>query len=71
MVKFVDTDPRPMPRCACSFHRDNSVTTTLCPVHADTDPCLTMAQVTGRRRKGTIHHGTCTNCGHYTPSLGG
>jgi hypothetical protein len=36
----------------------------LCPVHADTDPCLTMATVTGRRRKGTVRRGTCTACGH-------
>lgn len=59
------------PRCACAINADGSTTTMLCPVHADTDPCLKMAQVTGRRRKGTIRRGTCTNCGHYTPSLGG
>lgn len=35
----------------------------LCAVHAETDPCLTTARVTGRRRKGTIRSGTCTACG--------
>lgn len=50
-------------RCACARNRDGSRTTMLCPTHADQDPCLTMAQVTGRRRKGTIRNGVCTNCG--------
>lgn len=50
--------------CVCAHNRDGSVTTLTCPVHADTDPCLTMARVTGRRRKGTIRRGTCTSCGH-------
>jgi hypothetical protein len=52
------------PRCACAHNRDGSVTTLLCPVHSDTDPCLRMSHVTGRRRKGTIRHGVCTACGH-------
>ena len=51
-------------RCACARHNDGSVTTFLCPVHADSDPCLTVSQVTGRRRKGTIRRGVCTACGH-------
>jgi hypothetical protein len=51
-------------RCVCARHTDGSVTTFLCPVHADTDPCLTMASVTGRRRTGTIRRGVCTSCGH-------
>lgn len=51
-------------RCSCSRHSDGSVTTMLCPIHAEQDPCLTMAQVTGRRRTGTIRRGTCTSCGH-------
>jgi hypothetical protein len=50
--------------CVCARHADGSVTTFLCPVHADTDPCLTMARVTGRRRTGTIRRGVCTSCGH-------
>ena len=55
-------------RCACARHTDGSVTTFLCSVHADQDPCLTMAQVTGRRRKGTIRRGVCTSCGHGAKS---
>lgn len=51
-------------RCVCARHADGSVTTMLCSVHAETDPCLTMAQVTGRRRTGTIRRGVCTSCGH-------
>jgi hypothetical protein len=54
------------PRCVCARHDDGSVTTFLCPVHADTDPCLTMSAVTGRRRTGTIRRGVCTACGHVS-----
>ena len=50
--------------CVCATNRDGSVTTFLCPVHADVDPCLSKAWVTGKRRKGTIRRGVCTNCGH-------
>lgn len=53
--------------CACAHHDDGTVTTFLCPVHAETDPCLTKAQVTGRRRNGTIRRGVCTACGHRSP----
>lgn len=49
-------------RCSCAHHKDGSVTTMLCPAHAKTDPCITTAQVTGKRRKGTITRGRCTNC---------
>jgi hypothetical protein len=52
--------------CSCARNTDGSVTTLLCPVHAGTDPCLTMARVTGRRRKGTTRRGVCTACGHGT-----
>lgn len=48
--------------CSCAHNKDGSTTTILCPQHADTDPCLTMSRVTGKRRKGSIKHGTCTNC---------
>jgi hypothetical protein len=50
--------------CSCARNTDGSVTTTLCPRHAATDPCLTMSTVTGRRRTGTIRRGVCTSCGH-------
>jgi len=50
-------------QCACAKHEDGSVTTMLCAAHADTDPCLTVAHVTDRRRKGSIQRGVCTNCG--------
>lgn len=49
-------------------HDDGSVTAFLCSVHAVTDPCLTMATVTGRRRTGTIRRGVCTACGWQDPA---
>jgi hypothetical protein len=54
----------PAPACSCATHPDGSVTTMLCAAHAETDPCLTMSRVTGRRRAGTIRRGVCTVCGH-------
>lgn len=51
------------PTCVCAHNRDGSVTTMLCSVHADQDPCLTMARTTGKRRHGSIVRGRCTNCG--------
>lgn len=51
-------------RCVCARHTDGSVTTFICPAHADNDPCLTESLVTGRRRKGTVRRGVCTSCGH-------
>lgn len=53
-----------MTTCTCAHHADGSVTTFLCPAHADVDPCLTVSRVTGRRRVGTIRRGVCTACGH-------
>jgi hypothetical protein len=50
------------PQCSCARHNDGSVTTFLCPLHAEQDPCLTMSNVTGRRRRGSVVRGTCTNC---------
>lgn len=32
-------------------------------VHATTDPCATVASITGRRRRGSIVRGCCTACG--------
>ena len=55
-----------MSTCYCARNTDGSITTFLCPTHAEVDPCLTMARVTGKRRKGTIRRGTCTACGHQT-----
>ena len=52
------------PRCVCARNQDGSVTTSLCPLHADTDPCLTKSLITGKRRAGTIRRGVCTSCGH-------
>jgi hypothetical protein len=49
--------------CCCARNADGTVTTFLCPAHADTDPCLTTASVTGRRRKGTIRGGVWTRNG--------
>lgn len=51
------------PTCSCAINNDGSVTKFLCSLHADNDPCATMAAVTGRRRTGTIRRGTCTACG--------
>lgn len=50
--------------CCCARNEDGSRTTFLCPKHAEVDPCATVALVTGKRRKGTIRRGRCTNCGH-------
>jgi hypothetical protein len=50
--------------CSCAHDIEGVVTTTmLCPLHASTDPCLTIASVTGKRRHGTIRRGVCTSCG--------
>jgi len=51
------------PECSCAHNKDGSTTTMLCPTHADSDPCYTMASVTGKRRRGSIVRGRCTNCG--------
>lgn len=49
--------------CSCAHHGDGSTTTMLCSIHADQDPCYTMARMTGRRRKGSIVRGVCSSCG--------
>lgn len=49
-------------RCACARNSDGSVTTILCPLHAEQDPCLTMARVTGKRRRGSVVRGVCSAC---------
>lgn len=49
--------------CSCATNQDGSVTTMLCPQHADNDPCQTMADVTGGRRRGSIINGVCSACG--------
>lgn len=63
-LAVIPDPPTLSPRCACARHRDGGVTTSLCSLHADVDPCLTMARVTGKRRRGTIRRGVCTACGH-------
>ena len=50
--------------CACAVYSDGSRNSDLCSLHAAADPCATKAQVTNKRRKGTIRRGVCTNCGH-------
>lgn len=50
-------------RCACATHKDGTVTTFLCPVHATSDPCQTKALVTGKRRRGTVRGKQCSHCG--------
>ena len=52
------------PHCICLHYSDGSVYKENCPLHATLDPCAVTAQITGRRRKGTIRRGVCTNCGH-------
>lgn len=49
-------------RCVCARHSDGSVTTSLCSLHAEQDPCLTMARVTGKRRRGSVVRGVCSAC---------
>ena len=61
---------KPPTPCVCAHNNDGSVTTMLCSLHASQDPCLTMAQVTGKRRKGSIVRGTCTACGWTTQKEG-
>jgi hypothetical protein len=53
--------------CSCATHGDGSTTSMLCPLHADSDPCATMASVTGKRRKGSIGKGICSACGWREP----
>jgi len=60
-AELLQEAPRPA-GCSCAYNTDGTTTTMMCPLHADTDPCATVAQVTGRRRKGTIRRGTCTAC---------
>ena len=55
-------------KCACAKNADGTSTNILCPKHADHDPCQTMADVTGKRRKGSIKNGTCTHCGWSSTS---
>lgn len=50
-------------RCACARYSDGSRGKTMCSLHADQDPCLTVSLITGKRRKGSIKRGTCTACG--------
>lgn len=68
-AEVTDVDLVPAIRCSCAHHADGSTTTSLCPVHADADPCLRMSQVTGRRRVGSIKNGTCTACGWAAPDF--
>jgi hypothetical protein len=49
--------------CACAVFGDGSKYAGLCSVHAEHDPCATMASVTGKRRRGSIVRGRCTRCG--------
>lgn len=56
------TPPR-VPGCVCAYTEDGDAITWVCPKHADTDPCLQSSLITGKRRKGTIRRGVCTNCG--------
>ena len=49
--------------CSCAINGDGSVTTMLCPAHAEGDPCGTFAAVTGKRRQGSVVRGTCSACG--------
>ena len=51
------------PDCSCAVNLDGTTTATLCPVHATDDPCRTLADVTGKRRRGTVHAGRCSHCG--------
>lgn len=49
--------------CSCATNNDGTVTAILCPAHASTDPCRTVASITGRRRRGSISRGCCSKCG--------
>lgn len=56
-----------IPGCACADYNDGSVFRGNCALHADQDPCYWTSRITGKRRKGTIKRGTCTNCGWHGP----
>ncbi len=58
--KFVRIDESNLVRCACARNTDGTATPCYCPLHAEKDPCLSG---TGKRRKGSIVRGRCTNCG--------
>lgn len=49
--------------CVCATYDDGSRHASLCPLHADQDPCELMSVVTGKRRKGSIVRGRCSRCG--------
>lgn len=59
---YVGLDQLQRSTCSCATNVDYTTTTLLCPVHATIDPCETMAQVTGKRRRGSIRGGRCSNC---------
>jgi len=56
------TDTPSRAQCACATNTDGTKTTLLCPIHATDDPCLTLARVTGKRRRGSMKRGRCSNC---------
>lgn len=53
---------QPAAKCSCARNLDGTTTTLLCPLHADDDPCETMARITGKRRRGSIRRGRCSRC---------
>jgi hypothetical protein len=55
-------------QCSCAHNTDGTTTTFLCPTHADQDPCLTKAEIMGKRRKGSIRRGRCSRCGWQAQS---
>jgi len=49
--------------CSCAVQGDGTRAALLCPLHAVNDPCATVAQVTGKRRRGSVVRSRCTRCG--------
>lgn len=55
--------------CSCATHNDGTRTTWVCPIHADADPCGTVAVVTGKRRRGSVVRGRCSACGWHSANV--
>ena len=63
MSATTNTTPTRALVCCCATHNDGTRTTWVCPTHADADPCLTMASMAGKRRRGSVVRGCCSRCG--------
>ena len=63
MSATTNTTSARVPACSCAHNRDGTITAFLCPIHAEDDPCLDVAALTGKRRRGSVVRGCCSHCG--------